>query len=60
MAVNLETNFPVSQNQQSKINLSNNVKFVVNNIQVHLRYICSLVGFGVITAVITSSAHDPV
>jgi hypothetical protein len=41
MAVNLETNFPISLNQQLKINLSNNWKFVVNNIQVHLCYICS-------------------
>jgi hypothetical protein len=36
MAVNLETNFPISLNQQLKINLSNNLKFVVNNIQIHL------------------------
>jgi hypothetical protein len=28
--------------QQLKINLSNNWKFVVNNIEVHLYYICSL------------------
>jgi hypothetical protein len=41
MAVNLETNFPISLNQQLKINLSNNSKFVVNNIQVRLCYICS-------------------
>jgi hypothetical protein len=34
MTVNLETNFPISGNQQLKINLSNNWKFVVNNIQV--------------------------
>jgi hypothetical protein len=39
MAVKLETNFPISLNQQLKINLSNNWKFVVNNIQVHLCYI---------------------
>jgi hypothetical protein len=39
MAVNLETNVPVSLNQQLKINISNNLKFVVNNIQVHLCYI---------------------
>jgi hypothetical protein len=30
MAVNLETNFPISFNQQLKINLSNNWKFVVD------------------------------
>jgi hypothetical protein len=41
MAVNLETNFPISLNQQLKINLSNNWKFGVNNIQVDLYYICS-------------------
>jgi hypothetical protein len=41
MAVNLETNFPVSLNEQLKINLSNNLKFVVNNIKVHICYICS-------------------
>jgi hypothetical protein len=41
MAVHLETNFPISLNKQLKINLSNNWKFVVNNIQVHLCYICS-------------------
>jgi hypothetical protein len=41
MAVNLETNFLISLNQQLKINLSNNLKFVVNNIKVHLCYVCS-------------------
>jgi hypothetical protein len=41
MAVNLERNFPVSLNKQLKINFSSNLKFVVNNIQVHLCYICS-------------------
>jgi hypothetical protein len=39
MAVNLETNLPIFLNQQLKINLSNNWKFVVNNVQVHLYYI---------------------
>jgi hypothetical protein len=41
MAVNLETNFPISLNQQLKTNLSNNRKFIVNNIQVHLCCKCS-------------------
>jgi hypothetical protein len=41
MAVNLETNFPISLNQRLKINLSNNWNFVVNNIQIHLCYVCS-------------------
>jgi hypothetical protein len=41
MAVNLETKFPISVNQQLKIDLSNNWKFVVNSIQVHICYIRS-------------------
>jgi hypothetical protein len=45
MAVNLENNFPVSLNQQLKLNLSNNLKFVVNNIQVYLCNICSFLAY---------------
>jgi hypothetical protein len=41
MAVNLETNFPIFLYQQLKINPSNLSEFVVNNIQVHLCFICS-------------------
>jgi hypothetical protein len=48
MAVNLETNYPISLNKQLKINFSNNRKFVVNNIQVHLCYVCSFFYVGLI------------
>jgi hypothetical protein len=42
MAVNLETNFPESTIE------NNNGKCVVNNIQVHLCYVCSFFHFDLI------------